>query len=170
MVIKLLIFDVDGCLSDGKITYTTYQDEILEGKNFNVKDGLAISSWNKIAGKKSAIITGRNSPIVAKRAEDLGISYLYQGIKDKKTILEQIMHQEALSYQEVAILGDDLNDYGMLTSGAHTFCPQDASSQIKKVVDYVLQTKGGEGAAREMIEQILEGDEVAQAAYLAQHC
>ena len=83
-MIELIVFDVDGCLSDGKITYTAYEDQILESKNFSVKDGLAIKSWNAIAGKKSAIITGRISTIVDKRAKELNITYLYQGIDDKK--------------------------------------------------------------------------------------
>jgi len=151
-MIKLLVFDVDGCLSNGTITYTSSGEEL---KSFSVKDGLAISSWNRM-GLKSAIITGRNSKVVQRRADELSISYLFQGIKDKLSKLHTIIEDEGILLSEVAILGDDLNDYHMLKAAGLSFCPSDGSSFIKEIVDVVLKTKGGEGAAREMIEIVLE--------------
>ena len=92
-MIELLVFDVDGCLTNGQITYTEKGDEI---KSFNVKDGLAISSWIRL-GKKAAIITGRRSKIVERRAKELGIHYLVQGAKNKLEVLDDIRKQENLS-------------------------------------------------------------------------
>jgi 3-deoxy-D-manno-octulosonate 8-phosphate phosphatase (KDO 8-P phosphatase) len=151
-VIELLVLDVDGCLSDGSITYSASGDEI---KTFNVKDGLAIASWRKI-GKKSAIITGRDSKIVARRAEELGVAYLYQGIKDKRGVLEKILKEENLTFENVAAIGDDLNDFTMLQSVGWSFTPANGSRFIKEIVDTVLTLNGGKGAVREMIEEILQ--------------
>ena len=128
-MIKLLVFDVDGCLSDGSIIYGSSKDEY---KIFNVKDGLAIASWSRL-GFKSAIITGRNSKIVERRANELNITYLYQGIKDKKTALQEILKQENLDWENVAAIGDDLNDIRMLQSVGWSFTPNDGVDLIKRV-------------------------------------
>jgi 3-deoxy-D-manno-octulosonate 8-phosphate phosphatase (KDO 8-P phosphatase) len=153
-MIELIIFDVDGCLSDGRITY---DNSLKEYKSFSVKDGLAISSWNRM-GKKSAIITGRKSTIVERRAKELGITHLYQNIKDKKLILDEIIQKEFLEYSQVAILGDDLNDYKMLNSVDESFCPNDASEYIKEICKHICKANGGQGAARELIEYIIKKD------------
>ncbi len=153
-MIELLVFDVDGCLTDGSIIYSHNGDEL---KSFNVKDGLAITTWIKM-GKKCAIITGRESKIVQKRAKELGILHLYQKIKDKKRKLDEILKEESLTYDQVAVIGDDLNDYHMLKCAKISFCPNDASFYIKNSVDYVLKSDGGKGAVREMIEMVLERD------------
>ena len=116
-MIKLLVLDVDGCLSDGKLIYSS---EGTESKNFNVKDGLGISTWNKL-GHNVAIITGRNSKIVQRRAEELGIKYLYQGIKDKDRVLKELILELKLKFNEVAAIGDDLNDYNMLNLVGRSF-------------------------------------------------
>jgi len=157
-VIKLLVLDVDGCLTSGGITYTQDGDEV---KTFNVKDGLAIATWIKM-GKKVAIITGRNSKIVQRRAEELKISYLYQGIKDKKAQLEVILKEANLSYDNVAAIGDDLNDYHMLQNAHLSFTPNNGAKQIKEIVDVVLDSNGGDAAVREMIEIILEKEGLTQ--------
>jgi len=151
-MIRLLVFDVDGCLTNGAITYSNDGNEY---KSFNVKDGLAIVSWIKL-GHKCAIITGRNSKIVEKRAKELGISYLYQGVKNKIEKLDEILVDEKLTYENVAAIGDDLNDYGMLKNVAWSFTPNDANGFIKERVDTILNTNGGDGAVREMIEKILQ--------------
>lgn len=150
-MIKLVVLDVDGCLTDGKITYTTNGDEI---KSFDVKDGLAIASWVRM-GKRVAIITGRDSKIVQRRASELGINYIFQGIKDKKSKLLEIIEKENITLSEVAIIGDDLNDYQMLKSAGMSFSPENAVIDILNIVDIVLTHKGGEGAVREMIETII---------------
>lgn len=151
-MIELLVLDVDGCLTDGSITYTEAGDEI---KTFSVKDGLAISSWIKM-GKKVAIITGRNSKIVHRRARELNIPYIYQGIENKKAKLAEILHDANLSYEQVAAIGDDLNDYHMLQAAKLSFTPKNGVKEIQALVDIVLKHKGGKGAVREMIEIILE--------------
>jgi len=157
-MIELIVLDVDGCLTDGSIIYTSNGDEI---KAFNVKDGLAISSWIKL-GKKAAIITGRKSAIVTKRAKELKITHLYQNVKDKKAKLDEIIEKENLSYDKVAVIGDDVNDYGMLKEAGISFTPSDGSNYIKNIVNVVLTKKGGEGAVREMIEYIIKKDNLEE--------
>jgi len=157
-MIELLVLDVDGCLSDGKITYDANG---LESKSFNVKDGLAITTWIKM-GKKVAIITGRHSPIVEKRAKELGITHLYQNIKNKQAQLSKLLNELNLDYTNVASIGDDLNDYHMLKNSKLSFTPENGAKQLKKIVDITLDTKGGEGAVREMIEYILEKENLQE--------
>ncbi|MFK5882084.1 MAG: HAD-IIIA family hydrolase [Sulfurospirillum sp.] len=154
-MIKLLVFDVDGCMTNGSITYSNDGNEY---KSFNVKDGLAIASWIKM-GQKCAIITGRSSKIVEKRAKELGINYLFQGVKNKIDRLNKILVDEKITYKNVAVIGDDLNDYDMLKSAAWSFAPQDGSAFVREIVDTILDAKGGEGAIREMIEKILKKED-----------
>jgi len=153
-LIELLVLDVDGCMTDGSIIYTNSGDEI---KSFDVKDGLAIATWIKM-GKKVAIITGRRSKIVQKRAEELKIDYIFQGVKDKLKKLEEILKDSNLTFEQVAVIGDDLNDFKMLQTAGLSFTPQNGVEDIKNIVDYILEKKGGEGAVREMIEIILKKD------------
>lgn len=150
-MIKLIVLDVDGCLTDGKIIYSADS----ESKNFNVKDGLAITSWIKL-GLKVAIITGRNSKIVQRRANELGIQYLFQGIKDKKKVLSELVESLEIRLYEVGAIGDDLNDYKMLDMVGRSFTPHDGVNEIKKIVDTVLTKKGGDGAVREMIDILVD--------------
>jgi 3-deoxy-D-manno-octulosonate 8-phosphate phosphatase (KDO 8-P phosphatase) len=157
-MIELLVLDVDGCLTNGEITYTQEGDEL---KTFSVKDGLAIASWIKM-GKKVAIITGRNSRIVDRRAKELKIPYIYQGIKDKESKLAEILADAKLHYENVAAIGDDLNDYHMLKRAKLSFTPHDGVKHIKEIVDIVLSKKGGEGAVREMIDIIIEKEGLTQ--------
>ncbi|HHD72976.1 MAG TPA: HAD-IIIA family hydrolase, partial [Epsilonproteobacteria bacterium] len=110
MSIELIVLDVDGTMTDSHITYSENGDEI---KAFNVKDGLAIVSWMRL-GKKVAIITGRSSEIVKRRAKELHIEHYYQGCDDKLTKLEELIRSLDISMENVAAIGDDLNDYCML--------------------------------------------------------
>jgi 3-deoxy-D-manno-octulosonate 8-phosphate phosphatase (KDO 8-P phosphatase) len=153
-LIKLLVLDVDGCLTDGGIHYTQNGDEF---KTFSVKDGLAIASWIRLGGDV-AIITGRSSKIVEKRAKELGIKEIHQGIKDKKSKLQEILQDLNLTLQNVAAIGDDLNDYAMLKSVKRSFTPNDGVADIKEIVDITLSKNGGDGAVREMIEIILKDE------------
>ncbi len=154
-MIKLLVLDVDGCLTDGKITYNS---DGLELKSFDAKDGLAIASWIRL-GLEVAIITGRSSTIVQKRAKELGIESIYQGIKDKGAKLQEILRAKDLSLDNVAAIGDDLNDLMMLRSVKLSFSPKDGAKEIKEIVDIVLDRDGGRGAVREMIEFILKKED-----------
>ena len=151
MSIELIVLDVDGTLTDGKITYTQNGDEI---KSFCVKDGLAIASWIKL-GKEVAIITGRSSSIVERRAKELGIKHFYQGIHNKQEILENLLKKLNLTMENVASAGDDLNDYKMLKASKLAFAPSNASLHIKAISDDVLSVSGGNGAIREMIEKLI---------------
>lgn len=158
-MIELLVFDVDGCLTNGQITYSENGDEI---KSFSVKDGLAISSWIRL-GKKAAIITGRRSKIVERRAKELGVNYLFQGVKDKHDVLERIRKELNIGYENIAAIGDDLNDLRMLESVGRSFTPADGSEYIKRNCDVVLYNGGGEGAVREMIESVIKDDDLEEA-------
>ena len=151
MSIELIVLDVDGTLTDGKITYTQNGDE---SKSFCVKDGLAIASWVKL-GKEVAIITGRSSKIVERRAKELGIVHLYQGIHNKQEVLKSLLRKLNLTMENVASIGDDLNDYAMLHATKLSYVPEDASSFVKEIATEVLTLKGGEGAVREMIEKLI---------------
>jgi len=157
-MIELLVFDVDGCLTNGQITYSESGDEI---KSFSVKDGLAISSWVRM-GKKAAIITGRRSKIVERRAKELGINYLFQGIHNKLEILENIRKELNIEYKNIAAIGDDLNDINMLEAVGKSFTPADGSEYIKNICNVVLYKNGGDGAAREMIESIIKDDSLEE--------
>ena len=150
-MIKLLVLDVDGCLSDGKLIYSL---DGMESKNFNVKDGLGISTWIKM-GYQVAIITGRNSSIVQRRAAELGIQHLHQGVREKDKVLLEIVKMLGIRLCEVAAIGDDLNDYSMLSLVGRSFTPSDGASEIKSLVKSVLTLKGGEGVVREMIDMIV---------------
>jgi len=150
-MIKMILLDVDGCLTDGKIVYTEKGDEI---KAFNVKDGLAIKAWLNL-GYYVAIITGRKSDIVRRRSEELGISHLYQGVKDKASLVLKLCDELNIQLNEMAAIGDDLNDYRMLKSVEISFVPQNASHYVKEIADVILERSGGEGAVREMIELII---------------
>tara|TARA_B110000046_G_C12864123_1_gene343146 strand:+ start:272 stop:766 length:495 start_codon:yes stop_codon:yes gene_type:complete len=154
-MIELIVLDVDGTLTDGKIIYTSAGEEI---KYFDVKDGLAISSWTKKLNKKVAIITGRKSELVTKRAKDLGITYIYQGVDNKDEILEHILEKENLTWDQIAGIGDDLNDFKMLKKVGISFAVGDAVDDIKELCDIVCIKHGGFGAVREMIEYILKND------------
>jgi len=160
--IELIVLDVDGTLTDGKITYTQNGDEI---KSFCVKDGLAIASWIKL-GKQVAIITGRSSSIVERRAKELGIKHFYQGIHNKQEVLENLLKELNLSMENVASAGDDLNDYKMLKASKIAFVPLNASSYVIEIADEVLSVSGGNGAIREMIEKLIDLEDL-KAEYLA---
>lgn len=153
-MIEMLVLDVDGCLTSGAITYTESGDEI---KSFDVKDGLAIATWMRM-GKKVAIITGRESNIVKKRLSELKVTHIYQGVRYKKEKLDEILKLENLSYEQIATIGDDLNDYNMLKASGRSYTPQNAVAYIKDIVDVVLDAKGGDGAVREMIEKIISDE------------
>lgn len=151
-MIELLVLDVDGCLTKGDITYSNGDEEF---KTFNVKDGLGVASWVKL-GKKVAIITGRKSDIVEKRAKELGVTHLHQGVKDKPKVLNEILQKENLTLEQVAAIGDDMNDLKMLKQVKYAFTPNDGVEYLHQFVDRVLSKKGGEGAVREMIDTILK--------------
>jgi len=157
--IELIVLDVDGTMTDSRITYSENGDEI---KSFNVKDGLAIASWRRL-GKQVAIITGRSSQIVARRAKELRIEHFYQGVHNKREVLESLLDKLDISMENVAAIGDDLNDLSMLKAAAVSFVPRDASAYVDKIADVILTKKGGDGAVREMIEYLIKKEGLEKA-------
>lgn len=149
--IKLFAMDVDGVLTDGGMYYT--QDgEIM--KKFNTRDGMGIELLRK-NGIIPAIITQEESKIVLKRAEKLKVEDIYTGIKDKLKVIEELAQKYKLSLDEVAYVGDDVNDLAVLREVGLSFAPSDAVDEVKEAVDHVVSQRGGEGAVREAIDFVL---------------
>jgi 3-deoxy-D-manno-octulosonate 8-phosphate phosphatase, yrbI family len=155
-MIEIIFLDVDGCLSDGALYYFNCGEE---GKKFNVKDGFGIEQWLKM-GKQIAIITGKSSQIVANRAKDLKINYVYQGIKDKFAKASEILADLNLSFENAAAIGDDYNDQRLLNAVKMSFKPANAMPNL--IANYTLNLRGGDGAVREMIEKIVDLDGLHQ--------
>ena len=153
-MIKLVLLDVDGTLTDGRIYRGNNGEEL---KRFNVKDGYAIVNAQKL-GIEFGIITGRKSELVEIRAKELKIKYLYQGISEKTVILEEIMKKDGLSKEEIAYMGDDLNDLLIMKQVGLSGTPKDAVDEVIQVADFVSKRNGGSGAVREFIEHILKKD------------
>lgn len=149
--IKLLILDVDGTLTDGGIYYDKEGHEL---KKFNAKDGLGIVLAQK-SGIDVMFLTGRSSVIVEKRAIELKVKYLFQGIGDKAEFLDKFMNERDIPKQAVAYVGDDLNDYEAMKLAGITACPADAADEIREISNIVLTRNGGCGAVREFIDKIL---------------
>lgn len=152
MVCKMLVMDVDGTLTDGRI-YMGRDGEIM--KAFDVKDGYAIAHLRQ-QGIEPIIITGRNSVIVKERARELGIVELYQGISDKLEKLKEVATKLECSSEKIAYIGDDLNDLDCIRYCGVTGCPNDAVDEVKKKVGYICKREGGRGAVREFITWLLE--------------
>ncbi|MEK3901323.1 KdsC family phosphatase [Paenibacillus sp. FSL R7-0179] len=150
-MIKMIIMDVDGTLTDGKI-YIGPQGEVM--KAFSVKDGLGITKLNAM-GIKPVILTARSSEIVTNRAMELKIEDVYQGIHDKITGLDMISKKYNIGFNEIAYIGDDENDLECMKACGYSGCPADATSTIKNVVNFISVFNGGNGAVREFIEHIL---------------
>lgn len=152
MSIKMLVMDVDGTLTDGKI-YVGSKGEMM--KAFDVKDGYAIVHLRE-KGIEPVIITGRSSQIVSERAKELGIEELYQGINDKLEQLKVVAEKWKCNEKEIAYIGDDLNDLKCIDYCGVTGCPGDAVADVKKAVQYICVNKGGSSAVREFIEYLLK--------------
>ena len=153
-MIKLVLLDVDGTLTDGGIYRGNNGEEL---KRFNVKDGYAIVNAQRL-GIEFGIITGRKSELVEIRSNELKIKYLYQGISEKTVILEEIMQKTGLKKEEIAYMGDDLNDILIMKQSGLTGAPRDAADEVIQIVDFVSGKNGGSGAVREFVEYILKKD------------
>lgn len=146
-----LVLDVDGVLTDGKVILTPGGDEI---KEFHVRDGSGIKYWQRV-GNRLAIISGRSSPAVMRRAEELGVSAVRLNAKDKAPALEEILRELDVTPDRVAAVGDDLPDIPLLRRVAFPVAVADAVDEVRGVAAYVTQARGGCGAVREVIELIL---------------
>lgn len=150
--IKLLAFDVDGVMTTGEVTY---DENGVEYKSFNVKDGHGLVRVQN-AGFITAIITARNNGTVRHRAENLHITELYQGQKYKLPALEKIMKKYNLTYEQVSYMGDDLPDLCILEKVGLKCCPNDAVDEVKSVCNFISSKDGGRGAVRELTDFILD--------------
>lgn len=153
--IELLVFDVDGVLTDGGLNYGP-DGELF--KRFDVKDGMGIV-MARLVGLPSAILTARTSKIVEVRARELGIPTVFQGRKDKTQGLLDLLAQTGTSPSRCAYMGDDVNDLGPMGIVALSACPSDAVSEVRKHASYVAHLPGGRGAARELIDLCLQASD-----------
>jgi 3-deoxy-D-manno-octulosonate 8-phosphate phosphatase (KDO 8-P phosphatase) len=150
--IKMLVFDVDGVMTDGSITY---DEDGKEYKTFNAKDGHGIVRMNK-AGFITAIITARNNGTVKHRAENLNFTELYQGYKYKLPALEELLEKYNLSLENVSYMGDDLPDICILAGVGLAACPNDAVKEVQDICNFKSKYNGGKGAVRELCDFILD--------------
>lgn len=150
--IKLIIFDVDGVLTDGKLIFSA-NGELF--KSFHAQDGLGISLLHK-ARIKTAIITGRTSDIVKFRSEELKITDVYQGAKNKVNAFEELKKKYALEFDEIAYVGDDLIDLPIMIKVGLACAVHNAVAEVKNIAHYASKADGGNGAVREIAEFILK--------------
>lgn len=150
--VRLLVLDVDGVLTEGKVVY---DDRGLETKAFDVKDGHGVKLLKR-GGVDSAILTSRTSKVVEYRAADLGIELVYQGYKTKLEAMDDILKRSGLEAGELAYVGDDLVDLPFMARVGFTATVSDAVDEVRERVDVVSSRPGGRGAVREICELILK--------------
>ena len=149
--VKLVALDVDGVLTDGRLFY---HDDGTESKAFDVRDGHG-TKMLKQAGIETVLISGRSCPMVDKRASDLGITEVVQGVRDKVPVLEKITSQRGLKFEETAFVGDDVVDLTVMNRVGFAVAVADASEYLFATAHYVTLAPGGRGAVREVAELIL---------------
>jgi len=152
MSIKMLVMDVDGTLTDGHI-YIGAEGEMM--KAFHVQDGYAIAHVLPEKGIVPVIITGRSSKILERRAAELKITHLHQGISDKLSKLKEVAAALGVAAEEIAYIGDDVNDLDCIRYCGLTACPGDAVPVVRNSVDYVCERNGGSGAVREFVDKFV---------------
>lgn len=150
--IKLIFLDVDGVMTDGRITMN---DRGEETKSFNVKDGLGLKLLMAF-GIEVVIVSGRESMAVAHRADELGIAEVHLGVTDKKALCRGIIRDKGLEKEEICSIGDDLPDLPMLMEAGTRIAVSDAVKEIREVASFITKSKGGYGAVREACEWILK--------------
>lgn len=150
--LKLLILDVDGVLTDGRLFFDQHG---VEYKCFHARDGHGIKLLRQ-TGVEIAVISGRNSPAVALRMQSLGIEHVYQGHEDKRAAFDEILRNLQLTASQAAHVGDDLLDLPIMTRVGFAVAVQDANFAVKKYADWCTQTPGGQGAVREVCDLIMQ--------------
>jgi len=166
--IKLFITDIDGVWTDGSMYYAESGDEF---KKFNTADSAGVLLL-KLLGIQTAIITGEKTNTVIRRARKLKIDKVFTGIKNKVEVANQLLNEYQLQWDEIAYIGDDLNDIKLLRKAGLSACPASAEDYIKKEVDWVLNKKGGEGVFREFVQRYLQQENKLETAiniYLKQN-
>ncbi len=163
--VKLLILDVDGVMTDGRIYFTSTGEEM---KSFHTLDGHGLKMLQK-SGVKLAIITGRDAPCVAHRAKNLNIDYYYAGIADKLTCFQKLLQESGFSPEQCAYMGDDVVDLSVMLRVGLSIAPPQAHSYVLKRASFITKASAGVGAVREACEFILSAQnnlETAMAEYL----
>ena len=150
--IKCVVFDVDGSITDGGIYFSSQGDEL---KKFGIKDGMGIASITHNTDINVCIVTGRSSQMVKRRADELKITYLYEGVKDKAVVLGNICNELKISLNEVLAFGDDINDMPMMAMAGLSACPADAHPAVLNHVNIISDFDGGHGAARQICDLLL---------------
>lgn len=150
--IEMLVLDVDGVLTDGRIVYSDGGEEL---KAFHVRDGSGLKFWMHL-GKRVGIITGRSSPVVARRAAELGVTAVIQGAEDKRVAYDKMLHDQGLPSSAVCCMGDDLPDVPLLRLSGVGVAVGDACAEAKTAAHHVTSARGGRGAVREVVEWILQ--------------
>jgi 3-deoxy-D-manno-octulosonate 8-phosphate phosphatase (KDO 8-P phosphatase) len=150
--VRLVIFDVDGVLTDGKLWYTPEGEEL---KAFHAFDGHGVKLL-LMAGLETGIISGRDSPAVAQRAKELGIEHLMQGVENKHAAFDRMLRRAKLKRAATAYMGDDLVDLPVLTRCGFACAPHEAPEDVRRRAHYIASANAGQGAAREVCEFILE--------------
>lgn len=151
--IKWLFTDVDGVLTDCGVYYSSEGEEL---KRFSLRDGMGAERLRKFTPIQIAIMTGENSGPVSRRAEKLKIDTVFLGVKDKVKVMEEFLKSNHLNYDEIAYIGDDLNDFDVISKVGISACPNDAVDPIKEIVDFIAPNKGGFGAFRDFCEWIIK--------------
>lgn len=149
--IRLLVLDVDGVLTDGRL-YFGARGEVL--KAFHVRDGHGIVRLQR-SGTRVAVISGRRSPMVAARCRELGVRYVHQGVKDKLAVLERLCARLKLAPAACACVVDDLPDVPLMRGTALSFAVADAHREVRRIADVVTRLPGGRGAVREACDHLL---------------
>ena len=150
--IKLVLTDNDGVLTDTGVYYSEKGEEL---KRFSIRDGMGVERLKKLVNIKTVIITGELSGSVKKRAEKLKIDEFYLGAKAKESLLDEILKKNKLKPENIAFIGDDVNDMELIKIVGLTAAPADAMQDILEVVDYICEHKGGNGAFREFAELLI---------------
>jgi 3-deoxy-D-manno-octulosonate 8-phosphate phosphatase (KDO 8-P phosphatase) len=150
--IKLVLTDNDGVLTDTGVYYSE-QGEVF--KRFSIRDGMGVERLRKEFGIETGIITGEISGSIKKRAEKLKINELLLGVSEKHLILSEILNRNNLKPENIAYIGDDVNDIELMKLVGLTASPADGMEEIRNMVDYVCEQKGGQGAFREFAELII---------------
>jgi 3-deoxy-D-manno-octulosonate 8-phosphate phosphatase (KDO 8-P phosphatase) len=149
--VRLLVLDVDGVLTDGGLFYGPEGEEL---KRFDVQDGLAIVEAQR-AGLAVAIISGRRSVAVSRRAAELGVAEVHQGVGDKTAVLEALRERSGLAPSDLAVMGDDLPDLPLMRRAGLALAPANAVAEVRRRAHWVSRRPGGGGAVREAIEWLL---------------
>jgi YrbI family 3-deoxy-D-manno-octulosonate 8-phosphate phosphatase len=149
--IALLLLDVDGVLTDGRLSYT---DDGNEAKAFHVRDGSGIKLWQG-SGKRVAIISGRNAMSVTRRAAELGIDIVKQGRHPKDDAYREVLAEAGVTPQQVCCVGDDLPDLPLMLASGLSIAVGDAAPEVKAIANHVVKVHGGHGAVREAIEWLM---------------